>query len=136
MLKVGGFPWGCTCRMCPRVLIHLSFALVAPMALPRDDAGAAPVSHRLSCSSQCSTSGEGVSAGSSPTLGALPGDCSDSCQQRHQCHFQSPWRSVAFHLPIYLGWCSCVNERMTPARSQQSALRSAFHALQFAGRTL
>lgn len=47
--------------MCPRVLIHLSFALVAPMALPRDDAGAAPVSHWLSCSSQCSTSGEGVS---------------------------------------------------------------------------
>lgn len=52
---------GCTCRMCPHVLIHLSSALVAPVVLPRDDAGAAPVSRWLSCSSRCSTSGEGVS---------------------------------------------------------------------------
>lgn len=32
---------------------------------------------------------------------------------------------LASPLPVYLGWCSCVNERTTPARSQQSALHSA-----------
>lgn len=95
----------------PSCPVHLSFWVGGSRA--------APVSH-------WQHSGEGGDAGLSPTLGALPGDCSDSCSDSSvpSCSWSPCWR-WPFHLPIYLGWCWCVNESTTPARSQQSALHSA-----------
>lgn len=52
------------------------------------------------------TSGEEVSLLDAAPRWALPGGRSASCSSS-----PSPWQSVASHLPIYLSWCSCVNER-------------------------